>query len=251
MATRVNKLLWWVICVSSILFIYVSYAIGHFDTDQHAVDRLFPALLLLSLVIAAGTTYWRKRALVDPIQSGQVDLNSPEALEKLLTPFLLNLVLSQAVTIFGFLLFWLSNEPLYTVGFVAGSLTLMYVHRPTAAELQAPRSSGSAGTMETEMTARGITVPERPIPDVDPEDVEGRRPAAGWFERFGAANFLRRPAAVWLEIVGTILIWSGLLFSFFPSLSGFPWFPLAVFGSVLSLIGLFVEHGRKIREGQT
>jgi hypothetical protein len=140
-----NRLIWWILFLAPLPYVQAIYAIRHAGTPRDVSTGLFPAALLLTVAIAVGTMILRKRALVDRIQSGDVDLSTPDGLGKLFTPFVLNLVLSEAVAIFGLVLSLLSNEPLYTVGFVAASLALMYVHRPTASELQQEAASGSPG----------------------------------------------------------------------------------------------------------
>ncbi len=145
MGTLVNRIIWWLLCTAPVTYIQAIYAIRHSDDPQRVMLDLFPAALLLSLAIAGGTIAWRKRALVDPIRSGEIDLSTPEGLGRAFTPYVLNVVLSQAVAIFGVALSLRSNEPLYTLGFSLASLALMYVHRPTAAELQYSTSSDSDG----------------------------------------------------------------------------------------------------------
>lgn len=145
MATKTNKLLWAILCVSQLIYIQVAYSMGPSESTSEAADQIFPALLFIALALAVGTIYCRKRALVTPIASGQINLETTQGLAKAFTPFILNLVLSQAVGIYGLVLSFMSGEPLYTVGFVAASLTLMYIHRPTSAELQAQPPSTQRG----------------------------------------------------------------------------------------------------------
>ena len=136
MATGLNKLIWWVLFLAPLHYVPTIYAIRHTDTPHEASGLLVVGALLLTVGIAVGTILLRRRALVDRIQSGAVDLSTPEGPGKLFTPFVLNLVLSESVAIIGLGLSFLAKQPLYTVGFLAASLSLMYVHRPTAPALQ-------------------------------------------------------------------------------------------------------------------
>ena len=136
MATKANKILWWMLCISQLVYIQVVYTMPPSQDLQGVPDGIFPALLSVAIIIALGTIIYRRRALVLPIQSGQLDLNTKEGLAKAFTPFILNLVLSQAVAIYGLVLSIMSGEPGYTLGFVAAALVLMYIHRPTSIDLQ-------------------------------------------------------------------------------------------------------------------
>ena len=139
MATQANKILWWMLCISQLVYIQVVYTMSTTPPSEEppgVPDGMFPALLIVATIMAIGTVIFRRRALVLPIQSGQIDLTTKEGLAKAFTPFILNLVLSQAIAIYGLVLSIMSGEIGYTVGFVAAALVLMYIHRPTAIELQ-------------------------------------------------------------------------------------------------------------------
>jgi hypothetical protein len=90
--------------------------------------------------MGVGTVILRRRALVGPIQSGRLNLTTPEGQARAFTPFILNLVLSESVGIFGLLLAFLSGQPVYSIVFSAGALFLLFVHRPNAPDLVAPLS---------------------------------------------------------------------------------------------------------------
>ncbi len=143
MATSTYKALWAALCVAQLA--YVLMIVLQQETEQ----AISPpgALLLALLVIAAGTglgtIVYRRRALVNPIRSGELDLNTPAGAERAFGPYIVNLALTESIGIYGLILSSLSDDPKYVIGFATVSLTLMYVHRPTAPELQPPLSSGS------------------------------------------------------------------------------------------------------------
>jgi hypothetical protein len=144
-ATKANKLLWITLCVAQLIYLVVVYTMPPPQDPQAVAGGIFPALLFAAISIAVGTLIYRRRALVVPIQSGRLDLNTQQGLAKAFTPYILNLVLSEAVAIYGLVLSMLSGEFLYTVGFVAAGLSLLYLHRPTAPELQSPFARPEGG----------------------------------------------------------------------------------------------------------
>ncbi|MBW2421929.1 MAG: hypothetical protein JRH19_25565 [Deltaproteobacteria bacterium] len=102
-------------------------------------------VLVISIGIGAGSLLYRRHALSGPIQSGKLDPSRPEGLEKAFLPFMINLVLSESVGIFGLVLSFLSGQPAYSIAFAAGALVLMYLHRPTARDLVPPISGSQRG----------------------------------------------------------------------------------------------------------
>jgi len=142
MATSTNRIVWLTLVVAQLIYVGVGYNRPASLHTNDVVEPMFLILLVLSALMAYGTIVYRKRALVVPIQSGSLDLGTPEGQGRAFTPFILNLVLSQAVGVYGLVLTFLSSDPRFVVGFSATSLALMYVHRPTAPELQAPSPLG-------------------------------------------------------------------------------------------------------------
>ena len=142
-ATLANRLIWWLVFTSPLTYIYAVDALPPGDDPRDVIALEFPVLLLVSLLIAGGTIYWRKRALVDPIRAGEIDLSTPEGLGRAFTPFMLNVALSSAIAIFGLALTIWSDISGYTLAFCTASMVLMYSHRPTAEDLQPPRSGDS------------------------------------------------------------------------------------------------------------
>lgn len=145
MATATNKILWLSLCVSQVIYIVVVFAKPATPRASGVPDLMFLALFAIAVGTGLGTVIFRRRALVAPIRSGELDPNTPVGAARAFTPFILNLVLSESVAIYGLVLSFLSNDPKYVVGFVAGALVLMYIHRPTARDLVAPLSAGYAG----------------------------------------------------------------------------------------------------------
>lgn len=138
MATLINQLVWWLFFTSPFSFIYAADALSRTDTPREDVTLESAAALLASLLIAAGTLYWRKRALVDPIQAGEIDLSIPEGQGRAFTPYVLNIVLSAAVAVFGIALTLRSSASGYAYAFGVASMILMYAHRPNAPDLEPP-----------------------------------------------------------------------------------------------------------------
>jgi len=108
------------------------------------VGILVAAFGAISVGIAIGTIIYRRHALSDPIQRGDLDPTSPEGQGRAFTPFILNLVLSESLGIYGLVLAFLTAEGAYSLPFVLAALVLMYVHRPTAPDLVPPSSGRGA-----------------------------------------------------------------------------------------------------------
>jgi hypothetical protein len=96
----------------------------------------------MSVVVAVGTLIYRRRALVEPIQAGQLDPSSKEGFAKAFTPLILNLVLTESIAIYGLVLAFLSHRPGLALPFAIGAFALMYLHRPTAPDLSPPATPG-------------------------------------------------------------------------------------------------------------
>jgi len=139
-ATFINQLVWWLFFTSPFSFIYAADALSRTDAPSEDVALQSAAALLASLLIAVGTLYWRKRALVTPIQAGEIDLSIPEDQGRAFTPYVLNIVLSAAVAVFGIALTLRSSVSGYAYAFGVASMILMYVHRPNAPDLEPPES---------------------------------------------------------------------------------------------------------------
>ena len=128
---------------SSVLVIYaiVAHLVDLPTSPAIPISLLTFVFAALSVAIAIGTVVYRRRALVGPIQSRALDPATPEGLRAAFQPFIINLVLSESIGIYGLVLSLLSGQPLYAVAFSVGAIALMYVHRPTASDLQSPMSA--------------------------------------------------------------------------------------------------------------
>ena len=144
MRTTTNVMIWAVLCLSQAIYVVVAFLKPPSPTPQDVSSTMFPPLLVVAGMLAAGTIWWRTRSLVRPIQRGDLDPGTPEGQARALPAFLINLVLSESVAIYGLVLTFLSDDPRYVLGFVGAGLTLMFIHRPFAPELQARERSPMA-----------------------------------------------------------------------------------------------------------
>jgi hypothetical protein len=149
-ATVTNRLLWWCMVVSLLIYAVVAYVAATQMNPDTPVSVLAGALAAISVGTAIGTFSYRRHALATPIQRGALDLTKPSDQAKAFQAFILNLVLSESVGIYGLVLAFLSGRGAYSIPFVLAALALMYLHRPTAPDLQPPLS--------------GAIPPSRPAP---------------------------------------------------------------------------------------
>ena len=140
MDTTRNRMLWWSLVVSLVIYVGVAQLAITPEPSDELVETLFPILAVLSIGVAVGSLVYRRHALVGPIQSGQLDLATRIGRQRAFQPFIVNLVLSESVGIYGLVLAFLSGNRLFAVGFAAAGLALLYLHRPTASDIQPPRS---------------------------------------------------------------------------------------------------------------
>jgi hypothetical protein len=123
------------------VYVVVAHVAQVAPSPNAPVSLLLPVFAGVSGAIAAGTIVFRRRALAGPIQAGRLDPSTPEGFQAAFTPFILNLVLSESVGIYGLVLAFLSGQPLYSIVFSAAAIALMVVHRPTAPDLVPPISA--------------------------------------------------------------------------------------------------------------
>jgi hypothetical protein len=140
MANPVNRMLWYALVTSQILYVLVAEVVKMPARDADLVALLVPVFAGLSLAVGAGTIVYRKRALVVPIQAGRLDPSNPEHVQRAFTPFILNLTLTESIGIYGLLLALLSGETGYCLAFGGAAIVLFFVHRPTAPDLVPPMS---------------------------------------------------------------------------------------------------------------
>lgn len=140
MANITSRILWWALVVSVLIYVAVAYFVQIPQDPGFDASQLMPIFVAISAATAVGTIIFRRRALSDPIQARELDPSTPEGLAKAMTPYLVNLVLSESIGVYGLVLAFLSGEPLYSVCFSAAAIALLFVHRPTAPDLVPPMS---------------------------------------------------------------------------------------------------------------
>jgi hypothetical protein len=138
MDTFVNRVLWWSLVASLLVYVLVANVASAPANSDVPIGPLATAFFLLSCGVGVGTLVYRRRALSGPIQSGALDPTTPAGAQKAFTPFIVNLALSESVGIYGLVLSLLSGNPLFCVGFSAAAIGLMVVHRPSASDLVPP-----------------------------------------------------------------------------------------------------------------
>jgi hypothetical protein len=140
-AHPICKALWWVLVSSLVIYPVVAHQADLPATPDFPISLLTWIFVALSVVLGIWTVIHRRRALADPIQARKLDPTTPAGFQAAFQPYVVNLVISESVGIFGLVLFVLSGEPLYSVLFSAAAIVLLCFHRPTAADLQPPMSA--------------------------------------------------------------------------------------------------------------
>ncbi len=141
MKNPIYRILWAALLGSALINIGIAFALAPSMGSSEALP--IPLLRLvfagISLALGVGSLAFRKRALVQPIARGELDPDSEEGRARAMTPFVLNLVLSEAVGLFGLVLALVSGQPFEAVGFGLAAGVLIVLHRPVAQDL-APQS---------------------------------------------------------------------------------------------------------------
>jgi F0F1-type ATP synthase membrane subunit c/vacuolar-type H+-ATPase subunit K len=137
-------MLWYVLLGSQVVYLTVPHAaeLGGPGPNEGFVRTFALVLAGISVITAAGTLVYRRRALVEPIQAGRLDPDSPEGTAHAFTPYILNLVFTESIAIYGLVLALVSRSPLAALPFAVGAFVLMWVHRPTAPDLSPPAKAG-------------------------------------------------------------------------------------------------------------
>jgi hypothetical protein len=152
MASLQNRVLWWALVVSLLVYTGVAHILEVPPSDAVPIELLASSFVLLSAGVAVGSLAYRRHALSGPIQSGKLDPATPEGRQQALQPFIMNLVLSESVGIYGLVLALLSGNPVFSIGFSSAALVLMFLHRPTAPDLSSPVSGRHGTTDSTPIT---------------------------------------------------------------------------------------------------
>ena len=135
--------LWSVLLRSQVIFLVVPFILpAGSASDLTTVRTLSLVFAGVSVVVAVGTLVYRRRALVAPIQAGQLDPNTTAGVAKAFSPFIVNLVLTESIAICGLVLALLSHQVGWALPFAAGAFALMYVHRPGSPEFLPPPAAG-------------------------------------------------------------------------------------------------------------
>jgi len=145
MANPTCRMVWLSLVVSLFIYVFVAFLVELPESSSVPMGLLAPILAMIALGTGVGTLLYRRHALATPIQSGRLDPSTREGMQKALPPFLVNLVLSESVGVYGLVLTFVSGERLYVVGFVAAALVLLFLHRPTAGDLVPPTSHTLGG----------------------------------------------------------------------------------------------------------
>lgn len=146
MATATNRMLWWSLVVSLLVYAVVAHVAALPRDPAAPLGVLFAALATIAGGEALGSLVYRRRALVDPIRKGELDLSTIEGQRKAFQPFMVNLVLSESIGIYGLVLAFLSGRGAYSLPFIGLALVLMFAHRPTAPDLAPPLGGGHSAT---------------------------------------------------------------------------------------------------------
>ncbi len=145
MANAVNRILWWSLVATLPLYVAVAFLAPLPGSPDASADVLLAVLAVVSVGMGIGTLVYRRRMLSGPIQRGELDPTTPKGQQKALPHFILNLVLSESVGIYGLVLAFLSGRSVYAVPFAVGALALMCLHRPTAPDLVPPLGGYAPG----------------------------------------------------------------------------------------------------------
>lgn len=141
MANPTCRIIWWALVASLLAYVLLAHVAEVPPSPTAPIPLLAQVFGLLALGIGIGTVVYRRRALSAPIRAGQLDPSTPEGQQVAFQRFLILLVLSESVGIYGLVLSFLSGQSLYSVLFCGAALLLMVLHRPTASDLQPPLSA--------------------------------------------------------------------------------------------------------------
>jgi hypothetical protein len=142
---KINRLLWWFLVSSLFIYVVVAHVVPLPESPRSPVTILFAALGAVSASVAVGSLLYRRHALSGPIQRGDLDPGTPDGQARAFPVFIVNLVLSESIGIYGLVLVLLSGHREYSIPFAMAATALMYAHRPTAPDLVPPPGGHDAG----------------------------------------------------------------------------------------------------------
>ena len=144
MKNPIARILWYALLFSQVVYLYVPTRLaGGSTASPESVDRISLVLAAVAIGVGVATLIVRRRMLVAPIQTGQLDPDTPEGFQKAFVPFILNLALTESIAIHGLVIALLSREPVRAWPFAVAAFALMFWHRPTAPDLSPPAGSGT------------------------------------------------------------------------------------------------------------
>jgi hypothetical protein len=108
-----------------------------FPGDETAAT-LAPILVVLGLGLAVASFVLRRLLLDRPLAAGTLDPETPEGAQQIQVAFVVAWVLSEAVGIFGFVLWFLGRDATLLYGFLVASAGLLALHAPLASRQTKP-----------------------------------------------------------------------------------------------------------------
>ena len=102
---------------------------------------LVGALAFVGLVTAAATILLRRFAILQPAQSGTLDITTETGAARFFTISLLAWVLSESIGIYGLVLFFLYRVPALLYTFLSAAVLLLIFHAPRTGSLRGRPSS--------------------------------------------------------------------------------------------------------------
>jgi hypothetical protein len=106
--------------------------------STNTAAMLTPILMLVGLGLAIASFVLRKLLLDRPLAAGSLDPTTPEGAQQIQTGFIVAWVLSEAVGIFGLVLWFLGRDTTLLYGFLAAGAVLLAAHAPLASRQTRP-----------------------------------------------------------------------------------------------------------------
>jgi hypothetical protein len=141
---QVLRLIWIAHLASLAVFAGVGIAVsGSVSAAPDAAALLRPALVVVSVIVALASLWWRRSLATSPrspfylfaeedVATGAQPVAEGTGITRLQTNCIIVWALSESVAVFGLVLTILSGVPSDVVPFLAGTVVLLYVHRPAA-----------------------------------------------------------------------------------------------------------------------
>ncbi len=108
--------------------------------NAETASSLAPILGLVALGLAVASVVLRRTLLDAPLAAGEIDPETPEGAQRIQVGFVVAWVLSEAVGIFGLVLWFLGRDTALLGGFLAASAVLLALHAPLASRQAKPAS---------------------------------------------------------------------------------------------------------------